>query len=480
MQKKIEYKNAVLCLVWIVLLGSCVFLRPLNSMDELWNYNFARNIYEGANPYKDFNMVQTPLSAYVSSVFLHIFDNHLFSVRILGCLLIVIMSSFYYKICLIVTNNQIISFCVTLYTFSLHLPYYFYDYNYLNLMLVLLIMLLEIKEDSKYSDKKFIYKNFLLGLLFGLTPLIKQSTGLFIMIVNILLCMLSYRLNRKNKWVYVGRILISGIPGILFLTGLVVTNGFIEFWDYAVRGVKFFDNHISYFNFMSTSPVNFFIGLFPVIVLMYTVFKIYRRKCDLKYLKIFLLSAAEFSLVYPIADQNHVLIAITPMIICALYDIKGKELSVFQKRFCVFFSVLIQLAALLVTFSFKNLKLSQLNHYEWIPIQKELEEQIKEIDNYIAEMREKNYKVYIVDASAAVYMIPLDSYNKNFDLLLRGNTGSKNIIQMMNEQDNTLFLILKDKENLNWQSDEGGINYITENYTYLEEVSCFYVYQSER
>lgn len=95
-------------------------------------------------------------------------------------------------------------------------------------------------------------------------------------------------------------------------------------------------------------------------------------------------------------------------------------------------------------------------------------------------LHEKNYEVYIVDASAAAYRIPLNIYNKDFDLLLLGNTGSKNIIQMMNKQENALFLILKDKENLNWQSDKSVINYITENYTYLEEVSGFYVYQSER
>ena len=31
--------------------------------------------------------------------------------------------------------------------------------------------------------------------------------------------------------------------------------------------------------------------------------------------------------------------------------------------------------------------------------------------------------VKILDASAALYMIPIDKYNKNYDLLLKGNLG---------------------------------------------------------
>lgn len=480
MKKKTEYKYAIPCITLMLVLGSCVFLRPLNSLDELWNYNFARNIYGGAKPYTDFNMVQTPLSAYVSSVFLHIFDNHLFSFRILGCLLISIMSSFFYKICLRVTSNQTLSFCVTLYIFSLQLPYYFYDYNYLNLMLVLIIMLLEIKEDSKYSDKKCCYKNLLLGLLYGLTPLIKQSTGLFMLLVNILISTLILKKDKNNKWMYIGRVLCSVVPGILFLLELILTESFQEFWDYGIKGIKYFDNHITYFEFMLDSPVNFLIGLLPVIILVYTVFKIYKKQCDLKYIKLFLLSAAEFTLVYPIADQNHVFMAVTPMVICALYDIKGKEMSVFQRNFCMIFSMSIMLAAFAITFSFKGIKLSGLKHYEWIPIQKDLEQQINDVDNYITKMCKNNYKVYIADASAAAYMIPLDIYNKDFDMLLIGNTGSKDMVQMVDEQDKSLFLILKDECELNWQSNEEVINYIREHYTYLEEVSCFYVYQSNR
>ena len=45
---------------------------------------------------------------------------------------------------------------------------------------------------------------------------------------------------------------------------------------------------------------------------------------------------------------------------------------------------------------------------------------IKEIEEYI-DLSEK--KVYILDATAALYMIPIDRYNKNYDLFLIGNLG---------------------------------------------------------
>ena len=53
--------------LFILLIGFLVFLKPFGSGDELWNYNFARNIVGGNIPYKDFSIVQTPLSCYVSA-----------------------------------------------------------------------------------------------------------------------------------------------------------------------------------------------------------------------------------------------------------------------------------------------------------------------------------------------------------------------------------------------------------------------------
>lgn len=37
------------------------------GMDEVWNYGFSNNIYNGMIPYKDFNMIVTPFYPYFIS-----------------------------------------------------------------------------------------------------------------------------------------------------------------------------------------------------------------------------------------------------------------------------------------------------------------------------------------------------------------------------------------------------------------------------
>ena len=51
------------------------------------------------------------------------------------------------------------------------------------------------------------------------------------------------------------------------------------------------------------------------------------------------------------------------------------------------------------------------------------EENVIEIDEYIKQKEAEGEKVYILDARAALYMIPLDKYNKDFDMFMKGNFG---------------------------------------------------------
>ena len=46
-------------------------------IDEVWNYGFAYSISKGLIPYKDFNMVITPLYPFLLSFFINLFGNYL-------------------------------------------------------------------------------------------------------------------------------------------------------------------------------------------------------------------------------------------------------------------------------------------------------------------------------------------------------------------------------------------------------------------
>ena len=120
---------------------------------------------------------------------------------------------------------------------------------------------------------------------------------------------------------------------------------------------------------------------------------------------------------------------------------------------------------------------SVLNHFSNIPISSTLQDRIIEVDAYI---QDEERDVYILDSEAAVYMIPLDKYNKDFDMFLKGNLGSaseEGQIEKIKNMENAVILIKNDKMGLNWQTPTSVIEYIRNNLEKIGTVSFFDVYE---
>ena len=130
---------------------------------------------------------------------------------------------------------------------------------------------------------------------------------------------------------------------------------------------------------------------------------------------------------------------------------------------------------------FKIEKNTEIQHFKNIEIGQHLKDRIDEIDKYILEKEQEGKTVYILDAEAAIYMIPLDKYNKNYDMFLKGNIGKdgeEGQIQTIQQKDeNTLFLIRKENLKTNWQTPLKVINYIRENLENIGEISIYEVYR---
>lgn len=455
-----------------------ILTKPLNNLDEIWNYNFARTICEGRRPYIDINIIQTPLSAYIAALFLKLIGNNLYSFRILSIMLSFFILAEFFVLSNKMLRNKTIAFCATTFIMLIQLSNFSYDYNYLNLELILLLMLLETKDDKENS----IGNDIVVGLLIGITPLVKQSTGACIVLAELVLCWIDWKIYGKSKKKICIKIICSLLPGILFLIVLLFNGTFAAFWDYAVRGIQYFDNHISYWEFMKTNLLYFILGILPFFFIGTSIYRIRNEKKEIKRRKTIayiLLAVAGFSETFPITDEVHFLIALTPCIICFFSSAKEVHMERAQSVFCNVFVVCVAGFVVITLIPQGNIKMCKLNHYENIPIYEEIEEQIIELDEYIEQKQKEGYEVLIADASAAVYMIPMDIYHKDFDLLLKGNTGSKTVRNLLNVKTKALFLILKEEKQWNWQTNRKFNYYVMENYRYIEEVNGFGVYSAK-
>ena len=86
-----------------------------------------------------------------------------------------------------------------------------------------------------------------------------------------------------------------------------------------------------------------------------------------------------------------------------------------------------------------------------------------------------------MDVSAAVYMIPVDRYNKNYDMFRIGNLGSGGedaIIEKIKSED-SLYLIKNDESKINWQNPSKIRAYIKENMELVDSKGSFDVYRNK-
>ena len=201
--------------------------------DEIWNYGFAYNISRGLIPYRDFNMIVTPLYSFILSIFIHLLGHHLYVMYIFNSLIITILVFIMYKK---IKINVIFILPILLILYSS-------GYNLLSVFLMVLLLYM--------FDKEFKYKDFILGLIIGLFILTKQTVGFFVLLPLFILV--------KNKSKFCIGVII---PVLVFVIYLLNNSALYNFIDYCFLGM---------FNFTSNNKYLFFLPLeiLVVIILLY-------------------------------------------------------------------------------------------------------------------------------------------------------------------------------------------------------------------
>lgn len=507
---KLHYLSILIFIGITLVISPIILSRNLSNLDEIWNYNFARNIADGLVPYRDFNMLQTPLLPFIAGLILKLFGNELIVMRILAILLI---SSIFFMIYKILKTLKVPSL-YNLFFLSILLillqEYICIDYNFAILLLTLILIYLEIKHFDCSNLRLSYY--FMIGLICGSCILLKQSTGIFISFASVIFPIFTFQ-NKGGFKTYLKTSVIKvlGIlmPIVFLIIYLICNHALTDFIDYTILGMKTFTNSIPYTTL--TSSQNIAIKLLsyglPIFILISSIYLTKKRRKDLY--GFYLYGLASLIVIYPISDVVHFLIGITPFFILFAYLLfqfitfinavgnrktttrENKKTNLIMKIKIYLYEALksiivlgliiyIITACFLLNKYFHNIeKEHDIKHYKNIPISEQLRNKINEINNYI--LLNQNNKIYILDSEAAIYMIALNKYNKNFDMFLKGNLGGQGEIGQIKKinqlQKGTKILIKNNQYKLNWQTPLEVISYIKNNFTKVDEVSIFDVYE---
>lgn len=458
------------------ILGFPILFRGFGSGDELWNYNFAISVAEGRLPYADFSIVQTPLSAYFSAFFLFVFGKSLIVFRLAGVVLISLTFALLYIVCKTISGSRLVAYVASCFSYVLVYHIWIYNYNYLILLCVLFLIYETIQKPTKHTG-------IVIAFIYGLLPLIKQSTGTVLFLLYIGFQLWDVKQENKSLRRLCKEMIFAFVPGTFFVIWLMVSGIFVDFWDYAVKGVSTFTHRTYIWEYMFSTPVGFMVTLFVAVAITMSLYTIVKNKYgeDRKlHIKILLISVAAGVVAYPLTDHYHMMVAMIPYVICLLMCFKPKSYTARQERVCAIIVALILVASSLnVILDVKDLNLCKLNRFEGIPIAENVEANIQLVDEFIIENEARGKRVVIADECAAACMIPLEKYNKNFDMLLIGNIGSNSVADLLSDSQNTIYLITKDEATLGYQAHKELIQYIKDNYSLVGEVAGLDAYEKQ-
>ena len=295
------------------------------------------------------------------------------------------------------------------------------------------------------------------------------------------------------------------IPVAILFIYLIMTGALQEFVNYAVLGISTFSNKISYSKLLQNDKLEIKISsiLMPISIMLMAIILMITKALKKEnenvqnILTILIYSISIIIVMYPISDEIHFLIGSFISIIGLIYMfyVLGKKLYDkinYSKKYKIYkivtfviwlliFAVILRKAINNIYVYVKNEKNTEIAHFKNIEIRQNLNDRINEIDQYILEKEQDGKKVYILDAEAAIYMIPIDKYNKDYDMFLKGNIGKDGeegqIEKIKQRQENELYLIKKENFNLNWQTPVEVIKYIRNNLEKIEEISIYEVYK---
>lgn len=413
---------------------------PVN-LDEIWCYGFALNISKGLVPYRDFNMVITPLYPFLTSIFL-LFSKNILMFHLGIALIITLMSYFIFDL---IDKKAWIVFMV----FFLLGGAFFPGYNILIFLFLVLLIWLEKKKSN----------DLVIGIIIALAFLTKQSVGLLFLIPTFIYIK---DLNKVFR-----RLLGFLIPILIFLIYLLLTNSLMNFIDLCFLGL---------FDFAESNGrllnLELFIFIFMILI---TIYFMKHNKNDINFLYILTF----YSLIFPLFDLKHLQQVFLGFIFMILYYDKFR-IKPDYSYFLLFVFIIIPYAFIILNYrDILNTEYpNHIKYFEYRLIDKDAMKITEDVNNYLKKNGIK--KFVLLDGNGYYFKIINDIDIGYIDLINAGNwgyNGTNKLLKDIKQKKDYIFIV--DEEELKGdrkQSDRQAIKYIIKNGKKIDSINFYDVY----
>lgn len=432
---KNKYQILELIIIFIItLFFNLICNNPVH--DEIWNYGFAYNIANGLIPYKDFNMVITPLFPIMGALFLTLFKNNLIIYYLFNSTICTIILYYMKKI-----NHK-----------SYYIPYaifLFYSSPNYNILCMLLLYVLITLENKKIND-------YLIGIILGLIFITKQNIGIYLFIPTLFIKNIKKILKRTLGYI---------IPITILLIYLIINNCLYEFIDYTFLGISNFAN----------KNINSYNSCLIIIIIdiIYLTYKYLKTK-DINFLYILTFQGVSF----PIIDPYHVIIPFIPTLLYFLKEINlNKKIIIYT--FTIFITTIFSYNLYLFTtdnYTYPN----NTTVYKYKKLNNQAVNSINQIKEYILKI---DGEIFIIDMYAYLIKLEMNIPINKFDLLNDGNMGKNGEEKIINEINQickkekcTFLLNEKEINNRISQYNQDILKYVSNTYKKIDSINGLSIY----
>ena len=442
-----------------------ICLNSISSLDELWNYNFARQISMGLLPYRDYNMVQAPLFAVIMSLPLSACRS-LFVYRLACSLLAAFQSFVFYKALAAGTRKKLLALPFTLISI---LMIDYTSYNTLFLLISLLVYYVVTK--GQYRKHAFV-----LGLFGALSVFARQTSGCLLLLILFVIIVAFFENKAKNLILYGAGF---AIPCTLFLLYFMITSSLNDFWDCCLFSLMKFGSNNGHF-FSSSIVLLLILAAEMVTGVLVLVKK--RDKTTLIHL---LIGIPVLAIALPIIDYSHVFFSVIYFMIPAYKLLSGKWSGAVRNTIIVFISVIVFLCTGGSGISrVMNCKFTdETSELKCIPVSNDIYDDYAYLSKLVEQYEDNGYSVTFYSSSSIIVSLINGTANPPYDMFLSGNfpasIGSHMVyVENSCKGKNKIIFIASDYYEEGWQNPDGVLEYVENNCEMAGSYGRFLIYKS--